>query len=119
MIGRLVLFFLAISGSVYAQQTHHVVVTVNQSPSCDIVSVHNADPSVSIFPNPAKDLVNITTSSEETFIAINDQFGREILREKILKTGTTTVNLSGVARGIYHITVIAAGQKSNKKLIIR
>ncbi len=71
---------------------------------------------LSIFPNPATDMLNITTSSKG-WLEIRDQSG-SIVRKKKINTDSLTLNLSGLANGIYIVIFRTDNDLSICKLIM-
>jgi hypothetical protein len=61
---------------------------------------------ISIFPNPAADIVNIQLAGEADFISINDIAGREVI--KIYNDGKKIIqaDISGLPEGFYIVTAI-------------
>ncbi|MCW3789216.1 T9SS type A sorting domain-containing protein [Plebeiobacterium sediminum] len=72
---------------------------------------------VKIYPNPADDIVNIETSIENYTIDIFDITGIIVLHKNDLK-GKSTINLSGLNRGIYILTINSSNEKITKRIII-
>lgn len=80
-----------------------------------------ADDQVSIFPNPASELVTVdlelTNISETVEVKIIDATGRIIMNEKHddLKQGTFTYNVAQFATGTYFMNIITdEGNKTNR-----
>ncbi|PZU88211.1 MAG: adhesin [Chryseobacterium sp.] len=68
---------------------------------------------VKIYPNPAKDLVNITSKKEINSVEILDQSGKRISESKELK-----INISQLPKGIYILKIkFSNGNSSLQKLI--
>jgi len=89
-----------------------------------VASATNADPfmavsdatkksSVSIFPNPATDVLNIQSANKIDSVSIFDASG------KAVKTTTeTTINVANLAKGSYVVSIkYADGTKESKKVI--
>lgn len=71
-----------------------------------------------LYPNPAKDLVNIDNLPSETTISINDASGRKISSKKY-SGKNVSMNTSGLINGNYIIQVEHQGTTIlNKKIII-
>lgn len=88
--------------------------------SCSVLAVEDIntkDNIVSIYPNPAKN--SITISSKETLksFKIYDEAGRLIKSESSLKGSRLDVNISTMQTGNYVVTVETEKQKVTKKLI--
>lgn len=74
--------------------------------------------SFSIYPNPASDWVNIHTRSELARYEITDIAGRKV-KEGLLNEGKESINLSGLRKGIYIVSVIDKKACSSCKLLIK
>ncbi len=69
---------------------------------------------LSAYPNPAKDVLNVQTRTEQTGIAIYNVLGQQVLTQKL--TGTNSaINVAGLKTGVYFATVTTdAGQQQIK-----
>lgn len=72
--------------------------------------------SLSIFPNPVNDKVIVTTTSPQIELVIYDMTGR-VVQAQLLKSGENTVDVSGLAEGIY--TLCGDGLISPRLMIAR
>lgn len=73
---------------------------------------------ISVFPNPAKDVLNIEVSNSDNFaVTVTNLLGKVILTEKSSKE-KMNLNLSSIASGVYFVTIDAKGQKTTKKIIV-
>lgn len=71
---------------------------------------------VKMFPNPAKDVLNIQSDVEElTKVSITDLNGRVI---KEVKNNLSQIALGDVSKGIYMVTIESATGKKVEKLIV-
>lgn len=63
-------------------------------------------PSMEIYPNPAADWITIRVSEQliNNIYTLTDQLGRTVLSGK-LTTENSTINIGGLAKGIYNLTV--------------
>ncbi|MFI5220095.1 MAG: T9SS type A sorting domain-containing protein [Bacteroidia bacterium] len=80
----------------------------------------NPNNSVTVFPNPAQDIINITSTQNFTadLFVLYDATGRKVIEQKINKTAT--VNVSQLRQGIYFYEVRdREGRKVYGKLIKR
>jgi hypothetical protein len=57
----------------------------------------NLDNAVSIYPNPAANILNITTSSLNFQVSVFDLTGQSVLRE----SNSSTIDISGLPTGLY------------------
>ncbi|MFY0672462.1 MAG: T9SS type A sorting domain-containing protein [Bacteroidia bacterium] len=72
---------------------------------------------ISVFPNPANDLIIVNTSQNVEYLLITDLAGKEIMRiesnEKV-----NTINVSKLLPGLYNIVGIKNNQTFQKQFII-
>lgn len=75
--------------------------------------------SIKIYPNPAKEVLNIDMDSftENTLVTISDVSGKTVHSEKS-KGLKTTVNISSFSKGIYFATVTKDSQSATFKFIV-
>jgi hypothetical protein len=73
--------------------------------------------SFSIYPNPASDLLNFSTSSDMVVVRVVDVMGRVIL-EKVLRAGQTTLDISNIANGTYRVMATADGVTEVQTLVV-
>lgn len=72
--------------------------------------------SIIMYPNPAKDNLNIQSKSDEvTRVAIIDLNGRLV---KEARTNLNQISLEGIAKGLYMVEIETTSDKKIKKLII-
>lgn len=65
-----------------------------------------------LFPNPAKNLVNIAANGNVNVSVYN------VMGQKVLATTNKTVNVAGLVSGVYLVEVAQNGAASTKKLVI-
>jgi len=71
---------------------------------------------ISIYPNPAKNVVNISANSEIKMVRVLDITGKLVLTENALSNNS--INVSNLKTGVYILNVtLANGNQSTKKLI--
>jgi hypothetical protein len=73
--------------------------------------------SLSIFPNPANDIVSVKVSTEFATIRIIDVMGRVIL-ETVVNAGVSTIDISDVAHGTYRVMASSASSTVIQTLVI-
>jgi hypothetical protein len=85
---------------------------------CPALSVKNNSISgLKITPNPAKNFLTISSSSNQSKqVTIYNVLGEEVLNTKILNN--TSININGLSNGIHIITINEEGKKVSRKLII-
>lgn len=79
-----------------------------------------ANATITLFPNPTSDLLNIELAvfSPATQIIITDILGKKIYSQKV-ESVNTAVNTSGYAKGVYLVAIIDSNKKDVKKLVIK
>ena len=70
--------------------------------------------SISIFPNPAHDIIRIETRSIESVKGV-DIFNST--GQMVLSTDNTEINLSALPKGVYFISVLTENQKIVKRIV--
>jgi len=85
---------------------------------------YNDGNSVTIFPNPASNSLNILFAKvkTKTSISISTIEGKEIYNEKNITGGENilkTIDVSGFAKGIYFLTISNSETKMLKKIVIQ
>jgi hypothetical protein len=85
-----------------------------QGSNVEVLNVEELNQSlIKIFPNPAKDIIQIETEKEISTIELIDASGKSILKET-----KNTINLIGLDSGIYFIQVhFMDGMKSSQRFI--
>lgn len=78
------------------------------------------DNTVSVYPNPANDLVNIQMNNNSSIdkVVITNSLGQIINETKIGTESRTTLNVSAYKSGIYFISIHSGDFSTTKKLII-
>lgn len=99
-------------GTVYGKE-----ITFTTAPlSIDDALISNQ---IKIYPNPAKDFISITNTSEDNILVV--QFltvSGQIVYNKSTTSSLTVINLDGFAKGIYCLRLITPSGIINKKVII-
>jgi hypothetical protein len=73
---------------------------------------------IMMYPNPAKNLVNISTNYELSTVTIINQVGQVVYNQQV--TGSAVqVNTSQLQKGIYFVKVNSVAGESTQKLIIQ
>ncbi len=75
------------------------------------------NPPITIYPNPAKNILNISTGNHQKIekITIYNQIGQKILDTKSINK---SIDLTGFPNGMYLVEIEINGKKSRKKLLI-
>jgi hypothetical protein len=76
----------------------------------------NSISGLKIYPNPVKNLLNITSDSfEAKTVAIYNVLGKVVLSEKVTNA---PVNVANLAKGVYVVKVTEEGKTATRKLVI-
>ena len=71
-----------------------------------------------VFPNPANEVVTISTKESKFMVNVTDAIGREVLTHQSLNA-QTTINTQGLKAGVYWLKVQNGAGFSVKKLVIQ
>ncbi len=73
---------------------------------------------IQTYPNPVKDVLNITTSTELSQVVITNVVGQEVFHLNNIDLGRKTINISELSNGMYFITFYgkSGGQLTQKIL---
>lgn len=85
----------------------------------DVLSTDNLDfnNQVKIYPNPAKDVLNIDTNNQEiTSVAIYNILGSRVLA--LNEVTNNTINVSNLKNGVYLVRIEALNNTITKKVVI-
>ncbi len=98
--------------------TKTITVTVSESVGLGSIA---SDLIFRVFPNPAKDEVNMQfTLTENATLSICNLLGQNLVQQKLAAAETSTkVNVADFAAGVYYVEIISGGKKSVKQLIIQ
>lgn len=80
----------------------------NMFGTCSSLSIDSPDTELKIIPNPTQDFVTISGMSSDTNLELRD-FSGKIIRFISINHSQSTVDLSGLANGIYFITESTSG----------
>jgi hypothetical protein len=70
---------------------------------------------VSVFPNPAKDVLNVTGVSSSATVAIYDAMGRLVRNQAIQNNG---INVSDLNTGVYNLVIVDGEQRTTKRVSV-
>jgi hypothetical protein len=77
--------------------------------------------SISVFPNPAKDKINIyfgTIPNEKTNVILTDLTGKAFYKNEFPRVSTMMIPTIGISKGMYILTVSNGSKFVNKKICI-
>ncbi|MEN9487981.1 MAG: hypothetical protein RL494_246, partial [Bacteroidota bacterium] len=76
----------------------------------------NAISGLNIYPNPAKNFLNITSSSlEAKTVAIYNVLGAQVLAANVTNA---PINIASLSKGVYVVKVTEEGKTATRKLVI-
>jgi len=79
-------------------QNNYAYVGINESQKSDI--------QLSVFPNPATNLINFTTTSPEATKVIGYDITGKIIGTELMESGKTKMNTTNLASGVYMYHVL-------------
>jgi len=82
-------------------------------------SLESLTSDVSLYPNPANDLLNVYNAKNSTsLMVISDLAGKTVLRSQV-NSGQNQLQLTNISSGVYLVELFNGGKKiSNQKLVI-
>lgn len=90
--------------------------------SSGVTNVNASTMDFAVYPNPAKDMINIEwgNASEETAnVTITDVTGKTVYTTQVKMNGKTTIQLNDVQPGLYILNVATDFSSNTQKLILR
>jgi len=84
------------------------------NPVVGIVDQKQENNTLQIYPNPARDILHISTSETIAEIQIHDQSGRHVLPSQ---PNENTIDVSSLERGVYFLTVATRSGRICKKFV--
>ena len=72
---------------------------------------------ISLYPNPSRNIVSITGDKMEQ-ITVTDIIGKIVLQKSIASSNNTTLNVAGLSKGIYSVNVKNVFGTQSTKLIV-
>ena len=99
--------------------TGTVVTCASRSSLQSIVDSQQLTIDFTVYPNPARNFVNlnIETLIGSGTIAISDLYGKQ-LKQQPLSMGKNTIDISGLKKGFYLVTIITNDGVAVKKLVV-
>jgi hypothetical protein len=73
---------------------------------------------VSIFPNPAKDVLTVKANSNIKEIQIFNATGQMVINQKV-NSKTITINTTSLSTGLYSMKAVLINGTINKKVVIQ
>lgn len=110
-------FYYDYTDQTWYYTTSNVMVRMNFDPSLASIDEHEGL-NVSVYPNPANDLINIKSTLSEGSITIFDMTGKLLLNQQI-SGAMNSINTSELKNGIYNLIISNGEKTSSEKLIIQ
>ncbi|MEX2485885.1 MAG: T9SS type A sorting domain-containing protein [Brumimicrobium sp.] len=79
---------------------------------------NNSLEKILLYPNPARDYVNIQSGSPNTSYEMVNVLGKQVESGKLNQEGNFKINTSSMLNGVYFITFTEKNRKITKKLIV-
>ncbi|WP_158648429.1 T9SS type A sorting domain-containing protein, partial [Candidatus Symbiothrix dinenymphae] len=100
------------TSTVEASKKGSASVTVTEATEIPQTTAAQSIASLQIYPNPAKDELNIRTEQPVERVEIVDIAGRIVL-----STNTNIINVSHLPKGVYLVRIAIAGQSITRRII--
>ena len=72
---------------------------------------------IKIYPNPASDVLHIEANQALQDLIIRDESGK-VVREEVMRSSATDINLQGFSSGIYYLNYFVNGKSESKKIVV-
>lgn len=72
---------------------------------------------IAVYPNPAKDIVNISGNKMQQ-ITVTNLIGKIVLQKELGSVNNTTINTANLAQGVYNVNILSASGRTNVKLVV-
>lgn len=96
-------------------------ITVKEcGPLTELPVISTSAPEVRVFPNPAKNVLNVSVrllQGETAMLNINDVTGRILVTQSIFAT-SSKIDISALAPGVYFVTIIGEGVNYIEKIVV-
>ncbi len=84
--------------------------------SSSVIETENLE--LSIYPNPASELIHITTNMDFYKLIVSDLSGRIIIKKSIYAK-QEALDISFLEKGIYHMTLLGRSSNSSLSFIVQ
>ena len=102
---------------VYTNGTAAAIRMVTGDAISEIISIEEEISGLNIYPNPTNGILNIELEHNGTyFVQVNDILGKVITERNI--SSNTTINLQGLEKGVYFVTISNDEKTNTTKVII-
>lgn len=104
--------------NIFWEQVEFFTAMVNLEEDLSVENKVIAENEIMIYPNPAKEIVNVSVPHDVIELAIYDTLGKMIYKEKVMQE-SFQIDVSTYPSGIYFMTFSGQWEKFNKKLIVK
>jgi hypothetical protein len=111
---ELIALFVAFTTNTTAPAPYSSILIDDLSISYGAGLGNNKLSNVSVYPNPAKDVLNISTSATQYEIEVVDMLGRVVITEN----SKPTINISDLTKGVYFVKVTQNGTTNTEKIVV-
>jgi hypothetical protein len=73
---------------------------------------------ISVYPNPARDILNVTSTSDITHVTIMNYVGQVVYNQKVVEDNDLQLNVAGYETGVYMVKVETSAGVIVKKVTI-
>lgn len=113
------------SGLASGTYTYSVIAVYDEGqsmPAVVVVEVYdsldeNLNVAFSVFPNPAKDYINIVTNAQSYEYQLINSIGQVVMNGTL--NGNDQISLSNINKGMYFLKVVADGETTINKIIVQ
>ena len=78
-------------------------------------SLEEKEISFTVYPNPAKDMIYISTSTADFSVKIYDMLGNQVLAKEM--KNKTSVNIETLSQGMYMMEITAGNTRTSKRIV--
>jgi len=102
----------------YAELAEHIWGTLTDVPWSEALNTNEFnETTITVYPNPTSNNINIKGLKEDTQVKIYDALGR-LVQTKLLNSNTTTINVSKL-KGIYIARITTSNKTISKRIIVK
>lgn len=94
------------------------ILAVQDTTTLSVNDIQNNENQVLLYPNPAKDVLTVSTKTALNEITLYDISGKQVLNKNNLTSNSETISLNKLSGGMYLVTIKTEKGIQTKKLII-
>jgi len=111
-------YYLTVTDALGCHATDSVTVTTCIDKTTGIGAINNISPYLEIFPNPANDVLNITSAiTQIQEISIIDLTGQQVLHQSMLTGSNFDLDITSLSAGAYIIDIATATQRYHSRFV--